>query len=278
MKKLIFIVVLLTIAMVALAGCGGSSGQESAGDENQAAATGTLQFTANAEDFVREGFESKDGWNLTFEHVYVNLANVTAYQSDPPFDSEHDTAVSAQIKVENVANKTVDLAEGDENAPPILVAEVADVAAGHYNAISWDMARAADGPAAGYSLVIVGQAEKDSRTINFTIKDETQYGYTGGEYVGDERKGVVTEGGTADIEMTFHFDHIFGDAGTPADDSLNTGAVGFEPFALLADGDTVEVDMAALKEKMSAEDFAILEATLTTLGHVGEGHCRAEVK
>ena len=277
MKKLISMTVLLFFVVAALAGCG-SSDQEPANEENKVATTGTLQFTANPEEFIRQGFVTKDGWQLTFDYVYVNLSGVTAYQAAPPFDPDKDSAVTAETKVENVAAKTVDLAEGDENAPPILVAEAVDVPAGHYNAISWDMTKAADGPAAGYSLVIIGEAEKDGRTINFIIKDENEYGYIGGEYIGDERKGIVTAGGTADIEMTFHFDHIFGDADTPADDELNVGAPGFEPFAALADGDTVDVDMAILKEKMPSEDFAKLEAMLPTLGHVGEGHCHAVVK
>lgn len=277
MKKLISIMVLSIFAVVSLAGCV-SSGQEPANEENNAAATGTLQFTANPEDFVRQGFVTKDGWQLAFDHVYVNLANVTAYQAAPPFDPDKDSAVNAETRVENVETKTVDLAEGNENAPPILVAEAVDIPAGHYNTISWDMIKAVDGPAAGFSLVIIGKAVKDGRTINFIIKDENEYGYIGGEYIGDERKGIVTEGGTADIEMTFHFDHIFGDADTPADDELNVGAPGFEPFAALADGDTIDVDMAVLKEKMPAEDFARLESMLPTLGHVGEGHCHAVVK
>ena len=88
----------------------------------------------------------------------------------------------------------------------------------------------------------------------------------------------MQECGTADLEMTFHFDHIFGDADTPADDELNVGAPGFEPFAELAEGGKLDVDMAALKEKISAEDFGKLEAMLPTLGHVGEGHCRCVVK
>ncbi|MFA7468098.1 MAG: DUF4382 domain-containing protein [Desulfotomaculaceae bacterium] len=277
MKKLISMMVLFIFAVVALAGCG-SSGQEPANEENNAAGAGMLQFTANPEDFVRQGFVTKDGWKLSFENVYVNLANVTAYQSDPPYDPDTGGEVSGKVVVGLEGTSIIDLAEGDENASPILVAEAVEAPAGHYNAISWDMTKIATGPAAGYSLVINGKAEKDDRTIGFIIKDENEYGYIGGEYIGDERKGIVTEGSTADIEMTFHFDHIFGDADTPADDELNVGAPGFEPFAALAEGDTVDVDMTVLKEKMSAEDFAKLEAMLPTLGHVGEGHCHAVVK
>jgi hypothetical protein len=92
--------------------------------------------------------------------------------------------------------------------------------------------------------------------VDFTINIDAECGYDCGEYVGDERKGIVTDGGTADLEMTFHFDHIFGDAGTPLDDEPNQGAIGFEYFIGYADGQTVDINMTEIH-----------------LGHVGEGHC-----
>jgi len=278
MKRLLFGAVIFIFLAAVLSGCGsGGTGEQPGGEKTETAKTGTLQFTANGEDFIRQGFTSKDGWELTFDHVYVNLADVTAYQADPPYDADKGGEVQAETEVGLPGTHTVDLAEGDENAPPILVGEVKDVPAGHYNAISWKMLKAAEGPAKGYSLVIIGKAVKDGKTINFTIKNEQEYKYTGGEYIGDERKGIVTEGGTADLEMTFHFDHIFGDAGTPADDELNVGAPGFEPFASLAEDGVVDVNMAELKEKLSPEAYQKLEEMLPTLGHVGEGHCHCEV-
>ncbi len=105
---------------------------------------------------------------------------------------------------------------------------------------------------------------------------EKEYSYACGDYVGDERKGILTEDGQAEVEMTFHFDHIFGDAETPLDDDLNMGAPGFEPFAQAAEGGSVEMDMAEMEEALSAEDYQILVDTLPTLGHVGEGHCHSE--
>ncbi|MBC8446406.1 MAG: DUF4382 domain-containing protein, partial [Chloroflexi bacterium] len=196
---------------------------------------------------------------ITFDHVYVTLADVTAYQSDPPYDPHAGSGVQAKVEVGLDGMHTVDLAEGGEDAPPILVGEVKDAAMGHYNAIHWKMVRATSGPASGYSLVIVGTAEKEGQTVNFTFRVEQEYGYTCGEYVGDERKGILQKDGTADLEMTFHFDHIFGDAETPLDDDLNVGAPGFEPLAAIAEGGILDVDLAELH-----------------LGHVGEGHCHCE--
>lgn len=269
--------IVLLLFLLAISGCNSGASDETGQQAQQSAQkTGTLQFIANGEDFVRQGFVSKDGWAITFDHVYVNLSDITAYQADPPYDAHAGGAVQAQNKAALAGTYTVDLALGDENADPILVGEVTDAVSGHYNAISWKMIRATEGPAEGYSMMIKGMAEKDGQTVDFTIKDEQEYLYTGGDYVGDERKGVLQEGGTANVEMTFHFDHIFGDAETPLEDELNTGAPGFKPFASIAKNGRVDVDMATLESMITQEDYQKLQAMLPTLGHVGEGHCNVE--
>jgi len=247
-RMLVLPIAVLFVASIMLAGCAGGGG-----------VVGTLQFHANGEDFVRQGFISKDGWSINFDHVYITLADITACQTDPPYDPRSGGTMKCDVKVSLDKVYTVDLAEGGENAPPILVGEVQNAPVGHYNAISWRMVKATSGPAAGYSLVIIGTAEKDGQSVDFTINVEEECGYSCGEYVGDERKGILEKDGTADLEMTFHFDHIFGDAETPLDDELNLGAVGFEPFVDTAEGGKIDLNMAELH-----------------LGHVGEGHCHCE--
>ena len=231
--------------------------------------TGSLTFQANGEDFVRQGFVSKDGWSIQFDHVYVTLDEITAYQTDPPYDPHEGGEIKAETQVSLDKAFTVDLAEGSPEADPIVVGSVETAPAGHYNAISWEMVPGDS----GYPLVIVGTAEKDGRTVDFTLQVETEYSYTCGDFVGDERKGILEQDGQADVEMTFHFDHIFGDAETPLDDDLNVNAPGFEPFAQAAEDGALEMDMAALEESLPAEEYQILVDTLPTLGHVGEGHC-----
>jgi len=261
-RALVLALTALFVVSIVLVGCAG-------GGE----AMGTLQFHANGEDFVRQGFVSKDGWSINFDHMYITLADVAAYQTDPPYDPHTSGYIDADVEVGLAGVYTIDLAEGGEDADPILVGQVEDADVGHYNAISWEMVKATSGPAAGYSLVIIGAAEKDGQSVDFTISVEAEYGYSCGEYVGDERKGIVADGGTADVEMTFHFDHIFGDIEAPMDDHLNVGAIGFDPFADIAEDGELDVDMAGLQDKLSAEDYQILVDTLPTLGHVGEGHC-----
>ncbi len=239
---------------------------------SQAQNMGTLQIRANGEDFVREGFVSKDGWNITFDKLYVNLAEVTAYQTAPPYNAETGGQLEAKETVLLLPEKTVDLAEGDETAAPILVAEV-EAPAGRYNALSWKMPKATEGPAVGYSLVAIATATKDGQTIPFTLKIDEELQFTCGDFVGDDRKGILQPGGKADLEATFHFDHLFGDGEAPPDDEINTGALGFAPLAALAENGKVEADSNALQQKLSPEDYNQLKGILPSLGHVGEGHC-----
>lgn len=244
---------------------------QSATQANQG--SGTLEIRANGEDFVRQGFLSKDGWQITFDHIYVNLADITAYQSDPPFNAEAGSKVQAKEKVVLDKVHTVDLATGGEDAEPILVETIADAPTGQYNALSWKMVKAEEGPAEGQTLVMIGTAEKDGQTINFTVALNQPLEFVCGEFVGDERKGILTQGDTADLEATFHFDHLFGDGDAPADDEINTGALGFEPLARLASDGTLELDQEQLKSELSPEEYQTIQDILPSLGHVGEGHC-----
>lgn len=234
-------------------------------------APGELLFTANGEDFVRQGFTSKDGWQISFDHLWVTMENVVAYRTDPPYDAATgEEPVGEQVGL--VGPYTLDLAEGDEDAEPLRIGSVS-APAGQYNALAWHLVPATTGAAEGYALLLDGTAGRDEETIDFVLRLPATFRYYCGEYVGDERKGILAAGGTAEVEATFHFDHIFGDAAAPADDSLNAGALGFDPLAALAMGGTLEADLASLQAGLSEAEYQTLLDTLQTLGHVGEGHC-----
>lgn len=223
------------------------------------AAAGTLEFFANGEELIAEGFLApkltKDGWSLTFSNAYVTLAEVTAYQTSPPYDPHHAEEIRARQQVSLAGTRTVDLATGSAADPPVPVGKVAAASAGHYNAISWRLEPAASGPAAGYALLLIGRAEKEGRQVDFKIGSREAVGYKCGEFVGDQRQGFLAAAGRAELEMTFHFDHLFGRADKAADDPMNTGAPGFTPFAEA--GKIHELSMQGIH-----------------LGHAGEGHCR----
>ncbi len=270
----IYLTVLLALLLVA--GCAAEQVvDEEPPVEKEVLDTGTLVFTANGEDFIREGFVCKDGWELSFDHAYVTLVSISAFQTDPPFDTEvgweFEALVRARIDLAGI--HTVDLAGPD--ADPALVGEAASVPAGRYNALYWEMVRAPSGPAEGFVLLLIGTAEKDGETISFSLGLDREVAILGGDYVGDERKGILQAGGSADVEMTFHFDHLFGDYGEDPDDDLNLEALGFGPLAVLAVDGELEVSLSDLEMMLAADDFELLLAVMTHLAHVGEGHALA---
>lgn len=219
---------------------------------------GTLQVFASGEDLATEGFQApkrtKDNWSLSFDHIFVTLAEITAYQTSPPFAPQSDAAIAATHEVTVSGTHTVDLVTAADDEARVLIAEIA-APPGHYNAISWRMAIAETGLAEGTSMLFIGTATKDDQTVPFRIEVAESLRYECGEYVGDERKGFVQAGGVADLEMTFHLDHIFGREDKDADDPMNLEAPGFDPFS------------------GGEESYTITLGDLH-VGHAGEGHCR----
>ncbi|MEO0458116.1 MAG: DUF4382 domain-containing protein [Cyanobacteria bacterium P01_A01_bin.114] len=233
---------------------------------------GTLEIRANGEDFVRQGFVTKDGWQITFDQVEVILSEVSAYQTDPPFDPEAAEPLQATSSIVLDAPVKVDLATGDETAEPVLV-ETLEAPPGRFNALSWALT-----PQQGEApLVLKGTAVKANQTVPFQMALAPSLKFTCGDFIGDDRKGILEPGETADVEATFHFDHLFGDADLPADDELNQGALGFDPFTQLATDSSLEVTQTDLQQQLSGADYEKLEAIFSSLGHVGEGHCKAEM-
>lgn len=261
-------------AMLMLAGCNAQEDSEEPVDTTVDAASGTLAFVADGEEHAREGTSSKDGWDIVFAHAYVSLSDITAYQTDPPYDTDDGWELDYVEMVSLAGAHVIDLAAPD--ADPALVGAVDTAPAGHYNALAWTMARALSGPAEGYTMMFIGTAEKDGEIVDFVLRFDRETRYQGGEYVGDVRKGILDAGGDAEVEMTFHFDHFFGRADKDPDDELNVAALGFDPLAALATDGLLDVSLADLEASLSADDYAKLEDILLHFGHVGEGHCLAE--
>ena len=241
--------------------------------------TGTLSLVANGEDFVRQGFVSKDGWKISFDHVYINLADVNAYQTESGFEptkGETIDDIQHQAKVVLLNNaQTVDLATGDVDAAPILVNQT-DTATGFYDAMSWKITPAGEKSVIpGQTMAMQGKARKNDREIVFNLSFNLPVEYVCGEYIGDRRKGIIEPGTSSELETTFHFDHLFGDYQTPADDTLNQEALGFQPLADLASTDKLNVDQTTLSNQLTPENYQKLTNAIIGLGHVGEGHCSA---
>lgn len=236
--------------------------------------TGMLFFVADGEERAREGMNSKESWVMSFDHIYVTLSDMRAYQTDPPYDTDQGWDIEYQLVVELPGKYTVDLAQPD--ADPVIVGEVAQAPAGHYNALSWILARADSGPSEGYAILFIGTAEKDGELIDFSMGIEREVAYLGGDYLGDVRKGILEPGDSAEVEMTFHLDHLFGRDDRDLDDPMNIEAFGFGPLAELAVDGSVDADLAYLETVLDSETYDILVDVLTHFAHVGEGHCLAE--
>ena len=261
-------------------------GDDDDDDDSTDVGSGTLEFYANGEEFIREGFPDKTSWNLLFSHFYVTLQGPTAYQvaDDDDADAEKCALKHAGHPHEDIAEGSaheallgdywLDLAEGSDRQ---LVGEVTDAPAGNYNYGAFSMVQADEGDFAGYSIIMVGMATKmdTDETIDFTIKLTEEMTFSSCHQEVDESyAGVVEDGGVGSMEMTFHSDHLFGDhddLGNP--EGVNPGALGFQAFADLAVDGVLDIDQAQMEQQMTADDYATFLAALYTLGHSGEGHC-----
>ena len=234
---------------------------------------GTVFLVANGEDFVRQGFLAKDGWQIEFDRLEVSVSDAIAYQIDSDPQANLETNLQSQPQVTILEQtKTIDLAAGDKNAAPIAI-NTKEVPTGFYNALSWKMEPKKDGLLPDQTIVLQGKAVKGERNVNFLLGFRLPVTYHCGEFVGDQRKGLVKAGEDAELEMTFHFDHIFGDGELSSDDNLNQTALGFQPLADVAEENNLELDWQGLQANLSPDDFQLLKKAITGLGHVGEGHC-----
>lgn len=224
------------------------------------ASGGKLKFIANGEELAVKGFSApnltKDGWSIKFKHIYVGIADVTAYQVRGGYNAEKGGKIRSQTAVALPGRRVIDLA-GGINKDDVVDLGSAYAPAGHYNAISWRVVKADSGPSKGYATVFIGTATKGGKKVDFKLVSNEEATYRCGEYVGDARKGVLKSGGMADTEMTFHVDHIFGNIALQAEyPEMNAGAYGFAPFAK---GGTQPVKIKGHH-----------------LGHAGEAHCNVQ--
>lgn len=214
-----------------------------------------LSFVANGEKLALNGFQdaelTADGWALIFDRVLVNLTEVAAWQTDPPFAANGPIITGTALSLP--APGMINLLDVDDRGT-VTLGTIA-VPLGHYNALSFTMAPATDGEFAGFSLVLDGTATKDGQSVPFTLLTADRVAHACGEYVGDFRTGFVNDSTGALMEVTFHLDHLFGRADLPPDNPMNAKALGFDPFA--------------------SGGQHIFTLGGRHLGHVGEGHCFA---
>lgn len=237
-----------------------ASTDTAAAEKKADAETGTIEFIANGEALAVGGFTApdttKDGWEIQFTNVYMGVSEVTAHQVAAGYDADKGGEIASENKVVLDGAKVIDL-KGGINADDVVELGSADAPAGFYNALSWRLSKAEDGPSKGYTTLLIGTATKDGKSVDFELYSEEEATVRCGEYTGDVRKGNVKAGETGQIEMTYHLDHIFGNAALEDEyPEMNASAYGFEPF------------MGGGKQAVKIEGHH--------LAHVGEGHCNVE--
>jgi hypothetical protein len=273
-----------TVLAMAMAACG---------SEDDSGKIGTLLIEANGEDFVRDGFVSEDGWAIAFDAVYLNVEGPTAYQVQEATQEQgltmgalrhgghpHESVPEGAAHVALTGQYFLKLKQDT-----FEVGRVDDAPIGNYNRLAFNVAPAgadAQGLVAehqNYSIVMEGLASKDAEQVQFRIRltEQMQYGDCGP----NGTEGVLAEGSEARSEMTFHFDHIFGDfeegpADTTDEETVNYLAIGFGPFAELASEGQLDMTQEQLGQQMMGATYAQFIDAVRTLGHSGEAHCHLE--
>jgi len=274
LNKITKITKAIVLLPILLAGC---KSAETLAQQGKIDNRGNLVLVANGEDFVRQGFLTKDGWKIEFDRLEVSVSEVIAYNTNSETKSNLSDYLKSQPQVLILDQATtIDLAAGDDNATPIPVTNK-EVNAGFYNALSWKMHPTETGLLPDNTIVLQGKAIKLQRNVNFLLGFRLPLKYYCGDFVGDSRKGIVQSGEMAEVEMTFHFDHIFGDGELSAEDNLNQTALGFQPLADLAQDSDLKLDWQSLQEKLATDDYKLLKNAIAGLGHVGEGHCSSNI-
>ncbi len=219
---------------------------------------GNLRFVANGEGFVANGFTDKTGWKIEFTKVIVNLTDISVLSKD------------GAITVNLPGVFPTDLKKGADAT--VSVGEVQNVNATEYRRLKWSVKRMTEGEYNGFSIILVGTAEKAGKKFNFIVKldEEITWDAKNG-YSGEKVKGIVKKDQTGEVEMTFHWDHVFGDKTQAPTHHVNQGSVGFDYFVKFAKNNIVVVTQAELKEK-GKDLYKKLINAIHNMGHSGEGH------
>ncbi|WP_052035147.1 hypothetical protein [Xenococcus sp. PCC 7305] len=100
MKKITTITGIIVLLTTLVTGCKSS---ESVAQQETAVNTGNFVLVANGEDFVRQGFVAKDGWQIEFDRLEVSVSEVIAYElnADDKSDLENNLKSAPQVLILN---------------------------------------------------------------------------------------------------------------------------------------------------------------------------------
>ncbi|MFO0678292.1 MAG: hypothetical protein U0169_17275 [Polyangiaceae bacterium] len=279
---------LALVAFPALVACSssGSSGGK-----------GTASFATFGEEYIEDRLPADvfaDGWSVKYERFLVVIGEVKVADAKGTVGGEQKTPKLFDMK-KPAGDKPVvsfpDLeAKAWEKVSYAIVPATSAVELG--SATEDDKTLMVQG---GYSLYVQGTATKDATTKTFTwgFKTNTLYDDCEATEDGKTTKGiVVTSGGTANVQLTIHGDHLYYD-----DLQSKDAKVRFDNIAAAdanSDGNVTEEELAAVKlidlkpangpygtgSAAGINDLrTYVEALSRTVGHFqGEGECFAKAR
>ena len=233
-----------------------------------------LDVMVNGEAFAEAGMLSKDGWQISFDEVTVTVGEITV--SGAPSDGGGDGVDVPWTLGEGA--ETAEAAEGEGETPPGFVAVSLQegpvklgpqpVPVGTYSQVKWRW-----GTDSTAAIALKGTAVQGDQSIPFDLQLPGSFQAICGDYVGEERKGVVTADSGGEVELTLHLDHLFGDGEAAPNDEINTQSFGFNAFAETASEQGVVVTPATWDAWGTPALRQSLQDVLLSMPHVGEGHC-----
>jgi hypothetical protein len=210
----------------------------------------TLTESLYLDELLQQGFTSKDFWQIRFEHLYIT------------FDGK---------------GRTIDLSDGDEPLGTILsqwqgnetsTNQEGNATKAKSGQLSGRIIKATSGPSQGYGIYFQGKAYRESNRVSFTLKFEQDF------RVKCSAPGAAKS--KSDAALSLRLENLFGDARLPATGNVNQTALGFDPLAELAEKETLVIDMATLRQRLSPESFATLEKQLGQLIYLGDQSCETK--
>lgn len=268
MKKLLWLSALLSLTFT-LPAC--DDGDETPPNYDT---SGRVDLTIWGEDYADEGIPAEDvsdGWAIHFEHVLLHV-------SEASLDGNGNPTLLHTPRI-------IDLASGGAGPKQL---DTGDVASGTYATMQYrispvsadynteELTHTAHAMVdAQDSVVVIGEATKDGRTVGFhwTFNTDTRYEQC-------QIDMTVGETETHAVEATIHLDHLFFD-----DLDSSTPRIAFDLIASAADDDDFvgneqlrAVDITATDYQVGSRNidnlYDFIAEHTRMLGHInGDGHC-----
>lgn len=256
--------ILLAIGLL-LPGC-------DAADEGEA----TLRFTAWGEDFIEQGIPAEefvDGWSVEFDSFFVSLDAIDA--DGESLEGRH--VVDLSISSGGAGHELGTLLVPASGRPAVSYALAPATADSVTDA---DDAGLDAMVAAGASIWVRGTATNGAMVKTF----DWSFGVSP-RYTHCETGTPLTDGGTTDVVLTLHADHLFYDDLDSEEPNV--------AFDLIAQAD-MDRDGVVTMDELRAQSlssqtryqvggrdiddlYGFIEAQARTLGHInGEGHCEID--